>query len=142
MDTCRLEARSGRVPEPPHDAAGEVYMRIQRQRHADGSRSVTLLEDDGEPISVVSGFLRHLAARDCSPNTLVAYAYDLRHLWMFLAGHGLAWQELRPRHAFDLLEYPEDVKVFETRRARKSGREQDLLRWVDVSRPRQRRGHW
>jgi len=115
MDTCRLEARSGRVPEPPHDAAGEVYMRIQRQRHADGSRSVTLLEDDGEPISVVSGFLRHLAARDCSPNTLVAYAYDLRHLWMFLAGHGLAWQELRPRHAFDLLEY---LRALPSRRPR------------------------
>src|SRR5438552_18847718 len=104
MDTCRLEARSGRVSEPPHDAAGEVYMRIQRHRHADGSRSVTLLEDDGEPISVVSGFVRHLAARDCSPNTLVAFAYVLRHIWMFLAGDGLAWKALRHPHAFALLE--------------------------------------
>jgi hypothetical protein len=101
MDTCRLEARPGRVLEPLHKKAGEVYMRIQRQRHADGSLSVTLLEDDGDPIAVVYGFLRHLAARDCSPNTLVAYAYDLRHLWMFLAGHGLAWPELRPRHALE-----------------------------------------
>ncbi|MET9246243.1 hypothetical protein [Nonomuraea sp. NPDC003709] len=34
---------------------------------------------------MVSGFLRFLAARDCSPNILIAYAYDLRHLWRVFA---------------------------------------------------------
>jgi Phage integrase, N-terminal SAM-like domain len=60
---------------------------------------VTLLDDDGVPVDVVSEFLHYLAARGCSPNTLVAYAYDLRHLWTFLAGQELAWDEFRPRHA-------------------------------------------
>jgi len=44
-------------------------------------------------------------ARGCSPNTLTAYAYDLRHLWTFLVEQQLAWDEFRPRHALGLLEY-------------------------------------
>ncbi len=35
----------------------------------DGGMDVALIDDAGEPIPVVSAFLRHLAARDCSPNT-------------------------------------------------------------------------
>ncbi|GAA4967429.1 tyrosine-type recombinase/integrase [Actinoplanes utahensis] len=66
---------------------------------------------------MVAGFLRFLAARDCSPNTLVSYAYDLRHLWRFFARRGLTWQEFAPRDAIPLLEY---------------------LRSVPSSRPRQR----
>jgi len=80
-------------------------MRIYRQRQDDGSLLVGLLDDDGESVAVVSGFLRHLAARGCSPNTLTAYAYDLRHLWTFLVEQQLAWDEFRPRHALGLLEY-------------------------------------
>ena len=38
------------------------------------------------------GFLRFPAARGCSPNTVVAYAYDLRHLWCFFSAHGLDWR--------------------------------------------------
>jgi integrase len=105
MDTYHSENRSGWESEPLSEAAEEVCMRIQRQRRADGSLSVALLDDVGEPVDVVSGFLRHLAARGCSPNTLVAYAYDLRHLWTFLAEQRLAWDELRPRHAHALLSY-------------------------------------
>jgi len=115
MDTSHPEARSECVPEPPHEAAGEVCMRIQRQRCADGLLSVTLLEDDGEPVGVVSEFLHHLAARNCSPNTLVAYAYDLRHLWTFLASQDLTWDEFRPRHALSLLEY---LRALPSRRPR------------------------
>ncbi len=33
-----------------------------------------LLDDSGQPIPIVSGFLRHLRARGYSPNTLSAYA--------------------------------------------------------------------
>jgi len=57
-----------------------VSVRVDQQRAEDGSVRVRLLDEDGEPVEVVSAFLRFLAARDCSPNTLVSYAYDLRHL--------------------------------------------------------------
>jgi integrase len=90
-------------------------MRIQRQRRPDGSLSVALLDDDGALVGVVAEFLRHLAARGCSPNTLLAYAYDLRHLWAFLASQDLAWDALRPRHALGLLEY---LRALPSRRPR------------------------
>ncbi len=63
-----------------------------RRRQEDGSTLVELLDDDREPVEVVAGFLRFLGARDCSPNTLVSYAYDLRHLWCFFGSRGLSWE--------------------------------------------------
>jgi hypothetical protein len=50
-------------------------MRVYRQRQDDGSLLVALIDDAGQSVAVVSGFLRHLAARGCSPNTLTAYGY-------------------------------------------------------------------
>ncbi|GAA2215158.1 tyrosine-type recombinase/integrase [Nonomuraea monospora] len=80
-------------------------MRV-RQQHLDGGKlRVELLSDEGEPVEVVSGFLRFLAARDCSPNTLIAYAYDLRHLWRFFARQGLTWTEFSAPDSIALLEY-------------------------------------
>lgn len=80
-------------------------MRVRQERREGGGLRVELLGEDGAPIEVVSGFLRFLAARDCSPNTLVSYAYDLRHLWRFLDRDGLSWEQFAPRHAIALLEY-------------------------------------
>jgi site-specific recombinase XerD len=81
---------------------------MRPQRGEDGSR-VDLLDEDGEPIEVVSGFLWFPAARGCSPNTLVSYASDLRHLWRFFDRDGLSWQEFAPRHSIALLEYLRSV---------------------------------
>jgi integrase len=64
-----------------------------------------LVDDTGTPVPVVTAFLRHLAARDYSPNTLVAYAHDLQHLWRFLTSTGRTWETLQPPHALDLLAY-------------------------------------
>jgi len=78
-------------------------MIVRRQRTPDGGVLVELLDEAGAPVAVVSGFLRHLAARGCSPNTLLGYAYDLRRLWEFLAAQGLTWQEFSPPHALGLV---------------------------------------
>lgn len=40
-------------------------MRVRQQRGEDGFHRVELLDEGGEPVEVVSGFLRFLAARDC-----------------------------------------------------------------------------
>jgi site-specific recombinase XerD len=66
---------------------------------------VELVDESGHPVAIVSAFLRHLAARECSPNTLIAYAHDLQHLWRFLAKQHVAWDAFRPPHALALLEY-------------------------------------
>jgi len=64
-----------------------------------------LLDDNEEPIAAISGFMRHLSARGCSPNTLVAYIYDLQHFMQFLKEQQLAYQQFRPVHSLAFLEY-------------------------------------
>lgn len=64
---------------------------------------VCLVDEQGVAVEVVAGYLRYLTARGCSPNTVRGYAYDLLHLWRFLEQARLAWDELRPRSAMDLL---------------------------------------
>ena len=48
------------------------------------SLEVRLLDDEGRPVEVVDAYLRFLAARGCSPNTVRGYAYDLLHVWRYL----------------------------------------------------------
>jgi len=67
--------------------------------------SFELLNDDGQPMPTVSGFMRHLRARGCSPNTLSAYAYDLLHFMSFLQEQQLTYDDFRPPHALLFLEY-------------------------------------
>ena len=78
-----------------------------RVRHvqASGGVSVELLDDADQPLVVVSQFLHHLSARGYSPNTISAYAYDLLHFMRFLKKQQLTYQEFRPPHAFQFLEY-------------------------------------
>jgi integrase len=81
-------------------------MRVQRLQQ--GSRqdiSFELVDDEEQPIAAVSGFLQHLRARGCSPNTLSAYAYDLLHFMRFLKQHQLTVQDFTPAHALTFLEY-------------------------------------
>lgn len=91
-------------------------MRVRQQQGTGGSVLVELLDVDGKPVEVVSGFLRFLAARDCSPNTLVSYAYDLRHLWCFFDSSGLSWDRFGPPDSIALLEYLRSVPSRRPRR--------------------------
>src|SRR5579884_212682 len=77
--------------------------RIQRENEND--ITFELLDDNEEPIAAISGFMRHLSARGCSPNTLVAYAYDLQHFMQFLKEQQLTYEQFRPVHSLALLEY-------------------------------------
>lgn len=85
-------------------------MRVQSCSSASQEGLPVLLFDDAEqPVVLVSGFLRHLAARDYSPNTLVAYAYDLLHFWQFLQLRHLAYQDFTPARSLEFLEYLRQV---------------------------------
>ena len=66
-------------------------------------QEVVLVDDGGQAVEPVAGYLRYLRARECSPNTVRAYANDLLHLWRFLEHAGLAWDQLRPQSSIDLL---------------------------------------
>lgn len=68
-------------------------MRVQRVL-APGSmaESWTLLGSDLQPVGPVESFLAYLTAIERSPNTIKAYAHDLKDWWSYLGGRGLDWK--------------------------------------------------
>jgi integrase/recombinase XerD len=70
-------------------------MRVQRVVMPESGReSWTLLGDDLAPVEPVERFLAYLASMEKSPNTVKAYAHDLKDWWAYLAGHGVGWQSV------------------------------------------------
>jgi site-specific recombinase XerD len=54
-----------------------------------------VLGDDDVPVEPIEGWLAYLSDVARSPNTVKAYAHDVKDYWMFLAGRGLDWREVR-----------------------------------------------
>jgi integrase/recombinase XerD len=50
---------------------------------------------DGLPVEPVERYLAYLTDIERSPNTVKAYARDLKDWSVFLAGRGLDWREVR-----------------------------------------------
>ena len=57
--------------------------------------SWTVIGDDGSPIDPVERYLAFLSDVHRSPNTVKAYAHDLKDWFVFLAFRGLDWQQVR-----------------------------------------------
>jgi site-specific recombinase XerD len=53
------------------------------------------LGDDHAPVEPVDRFLAYLTDVERSPNTVKAYAHDLKDYWDFLVVRGLDWREIR-----------------------------------------------
>jgi integrase/recombinase XerD len=62
---------------------------------ASGAQSWTVLGDDDVPIAPVERYLAYLTDVERSPNTVKAYAHDLKDYWTFLTLRGLDWREVR-----------------------------------------------
>lgn len=62
-----------------------------------GSRveSWTVLGDDDAPVAAIESYLSYLSDIERSPNTVKAYAHDLKDYFVFLAHHGVDWREVR-----------------------------------------------
>jgi integrase/recombinase XerD len=60
-----------------------------------GARSWTVLGDDDVPVGPVERFLAYLTDIERSPNTVKAYAHDLKDFLDFLSCRGLDWGEAR-----------------------------------------------
>jgi integrase/recombinase XerD len=68
-------------------------MRVQRVLMPDSvAESWTLLGNDLMPVEPVERFLAYLAAVERSPNTVKAYAHDLKDWLTYLVGRGLEWR--------------------------------------------------
>jgi integrase/recombinase XerD len=57
--------------------------------------SWTVLGDDGGPVEPVERYLAYLSDIERSPNTIKAYAHDLKDWLVFLGQRGLDWREVR-----------------------------------------------
>jgi integrase len=62
---------------------------------AAGRESWTVLGDDDAPLEPIERFLAYLSDIERSPNTVKAYAHDLKDWFVFLAGRSLDWWEVR-----------------------------------------------
>jgi integrase/recombinase XerD len=60
-----------------------------------GMLSWTVLGDDDVPVGPVERFLAYLTDIGRSPNTVKAYAHDLKDFWCFIGLRGLDWREAR-----------------------------------------------
>jgi integrase/recombinase XerD len=60
-----------------------------------GTRSWAVLGDDDVPVVPVDRFLAYLTDIGRSPNTVKAYAHDLKDYWCFIGFRGLDWREAR-----------------------------------------------
>lgn len=71
-------------------------MRVQRVVSPEGDEvSWTVLGPDWLPIGPVEEFLAHLADQRRSPNTVKAYAHDLKDFFEYLAFRDLVWDRVR-----------------------------------------------
>jgi integrase/recombinase XerD len=57
--------------------------------------SWTVLDQDGGPVEPIERYLAYLTDIERSPNTIKAYAHDLKDYWVFLRRQGLDWREAR-----------------------------------------------
>jgi integrase/recombinase XerD len=58
------------------------------------AESWTVLGDDHCPVDLVERFLAYLASIERSPNTVKAYAHDLKDWFTFLGGRSLDWRSV------------------------------------------------
>jgi integrase/recombinase XerD len=72
------------------------------QRVIEGGReSWTVIGADRRPVEPVEAFLRWLTDIERSPNTVRAYAGDLRQFWEFVSVRGYGWTDLGPEELGD-----------------------------------------
>ncbi len=57
--------------------------------------SWTVLGDDDTPVAPIERYLAYLTDIERSPNTVKAYAHDLKDWYVFLADRGLEWRAVR-----------------------------------------------
>lgn len=68
-------------------------MRVQRVLMPDSaSESWTILGSDLQPVPAVESFLSYLSAIERSPNTVKAYAHDLKDWWTYLDLRAVEWR--------------------------------------------------
>lgn len=75
-----------------------------------GNGATILVTDlDGDPVEPICRFADYLGAKAYSPNTALAYARDLIHLWTFLSSQAIHWTSFTPELSTAFLGYLRSV---------------------------------
>jgi len=69
-------------------------MRVQQVTARMGGVSWTVIGSDFRQVDPVERYLAWLSAIERSPNTVRAYALDLKTFWVFLEAHGIRWDRI------------------------------------------------
>lgn len=92
-----------------------VPLAVQRLRSPDGGpASCTVVGSDGLPVEPIEDFLAHLWATGAAPNTVQAYAHDLKDLFVWLDQAGLDFRRLgleQLAQFFDWLRRPKPART-------------------------------
>jgi len=83
---------------------------------ADGGATILVTDMDGNAVDPICSFVGYLGAKAYSPNTALAYARDLIHLWTFLSTQGMHWTSFSPELSAAFLEYLRSVHANRKRR--------------------------
>jgi len=70
-------------------------MLVQRVLAPDSSLDSWTVLGDGGPVEPIERYLAYLTDIERSPNTIKAYAHDLKDWFVFLDARGLEWREVR-----------------------------------------------
>jgi integrase/recombinase XerD len=73
-------------------------MRVQQVTAPLGGVSWTVIGSDFRQVDPVERYLAWLSAIERSPNTVRAYALDLKTFWVFLEAHGIRWDPINLEH--------------------------------------------
>ncbi|WP_305249806.1 tyrosine-type recombinase/integrase [Pseudotabrizicola sp.] len=85
-------------------------------RSADGGATILVTDMDGNAVDPICSFVGYLGAKAYSPNTALAYARDVIHLWTFLSTQGIHWTSFSPELSAAFLEYLRSVNANRKRR--------------------------
>ena len=86
-----MTSSTASLPAGPSGAHGGGFVVRRVAMPVTGVASWTLVGPDRLPVGPVERYLAWLAHVERSPNTVRAYAHDLKLYWSFLAARGLAW---------------------------------------------------
>src|SRR5713101_7197525 len=93
---CHLPGGCGYLLPCPARGSSGGAMFVQRVAMPTSRvESWTVLGDDDTPVEPIERYLTYLSAIEKSPNTVKAYAHDLKDYWVFLARRDLDWREVR-----------------------------------------------
>lgn len=85
-------------------------------KRATGNRIVVIETHGSVEIDPLCRFLNYLNSKGFSPNTSLAYAHDLVHLWTFLSTQKIHWTNLTPELSVEFLAHLRSVPSGRMRR--------------------------